>query len=240
MSGDKIEHEKDDRPDLPDRTKEGVASSLAHLKKLIPDPKTGQGCVRGGPFINPLDDPFGDPLTWPLPGSPMPGPSFDEDTSENMEKILKQMEEQIGEGKSGGGMRMNAGKLRADLIPPEWEVALADVLTQGAKKYEPRNWEKGMSWSSMVGCMKRHINKFLAGERYDGNGFDVKAGTTGCHHLAMVAWNALALMSYDLREIGVNDLSKDVQLKLLLRVNADTSDLGGDVHVSKKEKEASW
>ena len=39
---------------------------------------------------------------------------------------------------------MNAGKLRMDLTPPEWEVALADVMTQGAKKYEPRNWEKGM------------------------------------------------------------------------------------------------
>lgn len=119
----------------------------------------------------------------------------------------------------GGGLRYNAGKTLMELIPPEWEYALADVTTQGSKKYEKRNWERGMDWSIMVGCMKRHLTKFLVGERYDGDEFDKEAGTTGCHHLAMVAWNALALMSYDLRDVGNNDLP-ELPKELLALVNA--------------------
>jgi hypothetical protein len=139
--------------------------------------------------------------------------------------IREEIEEQLGQGADGGGLRYNKGKLRMDLTPPEWEWALADVVTQGSKKYAARNWEEGMDWSTMVGCMKRHINKFLAGERYDGDKFDKEAGTTGCHHLAMVAWNALALMSYDLREIGNNDIPESTTLETLSRVNAETSDM---------------
>lgn len=99
----------------------------------------------------------------------------------------------------GGGLRFNAGKNRLDLIPPEWPWALGDVTTKGSYKYEERNWERGMKWSIMIGCALRHIYKFAAGERYDPE--------TGCHHLAMAAWNVLALMSYDLRRIGENDMA---------------------------------
>lgn len=98
----------------------------------------------------------------------------------------------------GGGLRYNAGKNRIDLLPPEWTWALGDVTTKGSYKYEERNWERGMKWSIMVGCASRHVLKFLVGERYDRE--------TGCHHLAMAAWNILALMSYDLRGIGENNL----------------------------------
>lgn len=150
-----------------------------------------------------------------------------------MDRVPNKAAEQLGDGADGGGQRMNAGKLRMDLLPPEWDQALADVTTQGSKKYDERNWEQGMKWSTMVGCMKRHLNKFLAGERYDGDEFDIDAGTTGCHHLAMIAWNALALMSYDIREIGENDLPTAVQLELFDRVNAGTSDLGASIHENR-------
>jgi hypothetical protein len=72
------------------------------------------------------------------------------------------------------------------------------VLTKGAQKYAPRNWEKGMKWSKVLGPLLRHVIKFVAGERYDKE--------TGCHHLTMAAWNCLALMSYDVRQIGENDI----------------------------------
>ena len=97
-----------------------------------------------------------------------------------------------------GGLRYDTGKNRLDLIPPEWTWALGQILTKGAQKYAARNWEKGMDWSRIIGPLKRHLEKFLAGETYDAE--------TGCHHMAMVAWNALALMTYDIREIGNNDL----------------------------------
>lgn len=104
----------------------------------------------------------------------------------------------------GGGLRYNGDKLRPELIPVEWEQGLTDVMTRGSMKYEPRNWERGMPRSIMVGCARRHLWKWLCGQRYDEE--------TGCHHLFMAAWNLLALASYDLRAIGDNDIP-DVALK---------------------------
>lgn len=98
----------------------------------------------------------------------------------------------------GGGLRYNEGKNQLELIPPEWIWGLAMVLTRGAVKYASRNWERGMKWSYPVGCALRHLFKFVCGERYDAE--------SGNHHLAMAAWNCLALMSYDIRKIGENDL----------------------------------
>ncbi len=103
-------------------------------------------------------------------------------------------------GASLGGLRHDSGKVRLDLIPPEWIEALGQVLTKGAEKYAARNWEKGMAWSKMIGCAMRHLLAFLRGERFDQE--------TGCHHLAHAAWNVLALMSYDVRGIGDHDLPR--------------------------------
>lgn len=110
------------------------------------------------------------------------------------------------------GLRHDTGKVRLDLIPPEWTWALGTVLTRGAAKYEARNWEKGMDWGRVLGPMKRHIETFVAGETYDPE--------TRCHHLAMVAWNALALMSFDIRGIGTNDLG-DAAMEWLKKVTGD-------------------
>ena len=96
------------------------------------------------------------------------------------------------------GLRHDEGKVRLDLIPPEWVMALGNVLTIGAKKYADRNWELGMPWSKVWGPLLRHAFKWLLGEQYDKE--------TGCHHLAMVAWNALALMTYQMRGLGKPDI----------------------------------
>ncbi len=100
----------------------------------------------------------------------------------------------------GGGLRYNKNKVQFELVPPEWWWGIAEVMTRGAHKYEIRNWERGMKWSIMVGCIFRHLMKFLMGERFDPE--------TGCHHMFMVAWNACSLASYDIRGIGENDLPK--------------------------------
>ncbi len=102
--------------------------------------------------------------------------------------------------KPAAGIRHAAGKVRLDLIPPEWVWGVGQVFTRVIEsgKYPDRNWEKGMKWSYCFGAMLRHGFKFICGQKYDPE--------TGCHHMAMVAWNALALMSYDIRGIGENDL----------------------------------
>ena len=99
------------------------------------------------------------------------------------------------------GMRFNTGKTRFDLIPQSWIRSLAQILTVGAAKYEPRNWEKGLSYSETLGSLHRHLDSWLNGERYDKE--------TKCHHLGHVAWNALALMTMELRGIGKDDLPVD-------------------------------
>jgi hypothetical protein len=96
------------------------------------------------------------------------------------------------------GLRHDSGKLRVDLIPPEWITELAEVFTAGAKKYADRNWELGMPWSKVWGPLLRHAFKWLRGEERDPE--------TGCLHLAMAAWNALALMTYQERNLGTKDL----------------------------------
>ena len=86
------------------------------------------------------------------------------------------------------GKRYNEGKIRYDLLEPFAIEQLAKVFTEGAKKYEPRNWEKGMAWSKVLASLKRHIAAWENGEDNDKE--------TGCYHMAHAAWIALALVSY--------------------------------------------
>lgn len=86
------------------------------------------------------------------------------------------------------GLRFNEGKLRYDLLEPFAQEQLVKVFTLGAKKYAPRNWEKGMSWTSVVASMKRHIAEFEKGEDFDSE--------TGLLHMAHAMWNASTLVSY--------------------------------------------
>lgn len=91
-------------------------------------------------------------------------------------------------------LRFDADKIRYELLPADALEELARVYTVGARKYADRNWEKGMAWSRMFGSMMRHAWKFWRGETHDPE--------TGCHHMAMAAWNCLGLCTYDMRKIG--------------------------------------
>jgi len=95
------------------------------------------------------------------------------------------------------GVRYDQGKLRWDLLPPDAMEELVKVYTEGAKKYADRNWELGMNWGRIFRAMMSHAFKFWKGNRYDDE--------LDTHHMAMVAWNALALVAYDLRKVGKDD-----------------------------------
>lgn len=86
------------------------------------------------------------------------------------------------------GIRYNAGKDRHDLIHPIAQEELAKVFTMGAKKYADRNWEKGMSWTSTIASLKRHLNAFEMGEDRDTE--------SGLLHMSHVAWGAHVLTTY--------------------------------------------
>lgn len=86
---------------------------------------------------------------------------------------------------------------RYDLIPagPLWE--LAEHFGRGARKYEDRNWEKGYRWGLSFAALMRHAWAFWRGEDKDEE--------TGSSHLIAVAWHALALREFQLREKGTDD-----------------------------------
>lgn len=91
----------------------------------------------------------------------------------------------------GKGERKNDGKVPIELVPPSLMFAVAEVLAVGAKKYAPRNWERGMSWTSVLGCALRHLMKWSSPFHSD------KDEETGLSHLWHVACNIAFLIEYE-------------------------------------------
>jgi hypothetical protein len=87
-----------------------------------------------------------------------------------------------------GGTKYDNDKARFDLIPPHPLYQVAELFAMGAKKYDDRNWEKGLAWGRVFAAMMRHAWKWWMGEEYDEE--------NGQHHLTSVAWCALVLLEY--------------------------------------------
>lgn len=102
------------------------------------------------------------------------------------------------------GLRYDEGKLQIELVPPEAIIAMAEILTIGAKKYSARNWEKGMKWSKVYAPLFRHLMKWVLGEPYDIETYE-KYGEKHSH-MKFVLWNAMALVTYEQRGIGEDDI----------------------------------
>lgn len=98
------------------------------------------------------------------------------------------------------GVKYDMDKPRMDLIPPEVVNELAKILTFGAKKYGDRNWEAGMAWSRPYAALIRHILAWWSGEDKDPE--------TGESHLAHAACNIAFLITYEQRQIGIDDRRK--------------------------------
>ena len=100
-------------------------------------------------------------------------------------------------GTDMSGCKYDIGKLRLDLLPFDALEEVGRVLTTGADKYGDRNWERGMSWSRLLGAALRHI--FAWAMR---SGPDAESGRS---HLAHAACCVLFLLSHELRGIGEDD-----------------------------------
>jgi Domain of unknown function (DUF5664) len=97
----------------------------------------------------------------------------------------------------GEARKHDAGKPRFDLLPPTALEELALAYAIGADKYGDRNWEQGLRWGRVFSAMLRHAFAWWRGEQ--------RNREDGQHHLASVAWCALALVEYELREAGQDD-----------------------------------
>lgn len=94
----------------------------------------------------------------------------------------------MSETKKEVGLRFNQGKLRYDLLHPVGTEGTVRILTKGAQKYAPRNWEKGMPWSSVLASLKRHLAAFEKGIDFDDE--------TGEKHIDHIACNVHFLQAY--------------------------------------------
>ena len=98
------------------------------------------------------------------------------------------------------GRKDDQDKPRPELIAPEIVEALGTILAYGAKKYEDRNWEKGMKWSRVYGGLMRHLWAWWKGEDQDPE--------TGRSHLWHAACNIMFLIAYEARKAGEDDRPK--------------------------------
>ena len=97
------------------------------------------------------------------------------------------------------GLKYDQNKLRYDLLPPIPLEELVRVYTKGATKYTDRNWEGGLAWGRVFGAMMRHAWGWWRGEQRH---------ELGMHHLASVAWCALALIEYERTHPELDDRPK--------------------------------
>lgn len=98
------------------------------------------------------------------------------------------------------GRKFDGEKSRMELLPTAPLVAIADVLTFGAKKYDAHNWRGGFDWSRLVGAAYRHLSAFNDGEDIDPE--------SGLPHLAHLGCCTLFLLEHQLKGIGNDDRYK--------------------------------
>lgn len=64
-------------------------------------------------------------------------------------------------------MKFDQDKVMMELVRPEFTEGVAKVLTFGAKKYAANNWMKGLTYTRIIGAMKRHLAEIEKGVFYD-------------------------------------------------------------------------
>lgn len=75
-------------------------------------------------------------------------------------------------------------KCQLDIINPAYLEDLADILTEGERKYDVNNW-KGLHFSRVIAAMLRHMTAIQKGEDIDPD--------SGHPHAAHIAANAMFL-----------------------------------------------
>lgn len=104
------------------------------------------------------------------------------------------IEAYITEQTAAEGRKDDGDKIPWDLLPPDAVEEILKVLAFGAKKYDRRNWEKGMAWSRPFAALMRHMWAWQSGEDKDPE--------TGLSHLAHAGCCILFLLAYEKRNIG--------------------------------------
>lgn len=112
--------------------------------------------------------------------------------------------------KAAEGRKDDGGKVRIELVPPELIFAVGAVLMFGARKYESRNWELGMSWGRVFGALMRHLWAWWGGKGDTAKSF--LFGDTDLETEMSHLWHAgcciAFLIAYEERGVGTDDRAK--------------------------------
>ena len=86
-------------------------------------------------------------------------------------------------------------------------LEISEVLNNGLKKYDARNWEKGMSWVTCYVSAQRHLDKMnkLGSKAIDDE--------SKLKHIAHVACNIMFLLVYSTRFPELDDRPKQEEKK---------------------------
>lgn len=119
----------------------------------------------------------------------------------------------MGEGRAVSvGRKESEGKPCFDSLSPAALLALGEVALVGSAKYGQHNYMNGINYSKLYSALIRHLLKWWGGEERD--------GVDGQHHLASVAWHALALLHYALHPDAYGGFD-DRPHKLIERLKRD-------------------
>lgn len=88
------------------------------------------------------------------------------------------------------GKKNDEDKNRLDLIEPEFIEGVGEVLTFGAKKYEPNNWQNvDDAQDRYYAALLRHLFAWRKGEKNDEE--------SGLSHLKHAATNLMFLLHFE-------------------------------------------
>ncbi|AHX01017.1 dATP / dGTP pyrophosphohydrolase [Dinoroseobacter phage DFL12phi1] len=97
-----------------------------------------------------------------------------------------------------GAMRQSIGtKIDTDLVPFELVVAAAVGLGLGEHKYAARNFEKGLSYRSLINSIERHCKALKDGEEKDPD--------TGIPHYMLIASSTAMLVHNVMQGVIIDD-----------------------------------
>ncbi len=114
-----------------------------------------------------------------------------------VEEHPKSPQPPAGVPESHPATKFDDDKPATHLLPYDAVLEVAKVYSFGQKKYNARNWEKGMAWSRLFGASMRHLWAWWCGEDKDPE--------SGLSHLTHAAFCVLCLLAYELRRAGDDD-----------------------------------
>lgn len=95
------------------------------------------------------------------------------------------------------GEKKDDNKTRMELLPFDVLDAVARILTAGSRKYEPRNWERGIAYGRVFGAALRHLFSFWNARLNGSDGINHSDGTES--HLDHAITELMFLSAYEKR-----------------------------------------